>query len=198
MGNAAQEESCLAIKSVDKKPFTGPPKRIGKYKPRGHQPIENVPKTAEKTLCKECDCHHNGKCMWGTYKCFKYGGMGHKAGDCPNLKQPTTGRAYVMHDEQTEPDTMHIAGRILLAGVATYALLDSAATYSFISESLVKQLGILPVDVESEFRVTAPSGEHLVSTSMVKDVELKLKKNVIRADLIVLPMTEFDIILGMD
>ncbi|XP_073313505.1 uncharacterized protein [Primulina huaijiensis] len=38
----------------------------------------------------------------------------------------------------------------------------------------------------------------MVSSSMVKDVELKLQKNIIRAELIVLPMSEFDIILGMD
>ncbi|XP_073313444.1 uncharacterized protein [Primulina huaijiensis] len=110
--------------------------------------------------------------------------MGHKAGDCPKLKQPTTGRAYVIHAEQAEPDTTLIT--------------DSGATHSFISESFVKQLGILLVDVESGFRVTVPSGEHMVSNSMVKDVELKLQKNIIRADLMVIPMPEFDIILSMD
>ncbi|XP_075494734.1 uncharacterized protein LOC142532300 [Primulina tabacum] len=81
---------------------------------------------------------------------------------------------------------------------ATYALVDSGAMHSFISESFVKQLGILLVDIESGLRVTVPYGEHMVSTSVVKDVELKLQKNVIRADLIVLPMPGFDIILGMD
>ncbi|XP_075494680.1 uncharacterized protein LOC142532249 [Primulina tabacum] len=124
--------------------------------------------------------------------------MGHKAGDCPKLKQPTTGRAYVMNAKQAEPDTTLIIGRILLAGIATYALLDSEATHSFISESFVKKLRILPVDIESRFRITVPSGEHMVSSSVVKNVELKLQKNIIRADHIVLPMLEFDIILGMD
>ncbi|XP_075515476.1 uncharacterized protein LOC142550124 [Primulina tabacum] len=98
-----------------------------------------------------------------------------------------------MHAEQAEPDTT-----IITAGIAAYALLDFGATHSFISESFVKQLGILPVDVELGFRVTVPSGEHMVSSSMVKDVELKLQNNIILADLIVLPMPEFDIILEMD
>ncbi|XP_073270145.1 uncharacterized protein [Primulina huaijiensis] len=119
--------------------------------------------------------------------------MGHKAGDCPKLKQPTARRAYVMHAEQAEPDTT-----LITAGIATYALLDSGATHSFISESFVKELRILPVDVESGFRVTVPSAEHMISSSVVKDVELKLQKYIIRADLIVLPTPEFDIILGMD
>ncbi|XP_075473903.1 uncharacterized protein LOC142504952 [Primulina tabacum] len=92
----------------------------------------------------------------------------------------------------------HKAGRILLPGTTTYTLLDSGVTHSFISESFVKQLGIFPVKVESGFRVTVPSGEHMVSTSMIKDVGLKLQKNVVQADLIVLPMPEFDIILGID
>ncbi|XP_073317261.1 uncharacterized protein [Primulina huaijiensis] len=124
--------------------------------------------------------------------------MGHKAGYCPKLKQPTTRRAYVMHAEQAEPDTALITGRILLAGIATYALLDSGATHSFISESFVKKLRILPVDVESGFKVTVPSGEHMLSSSMVRNVQLKLQKNNIGADLIVLTMPEFDIILGMN
>ncbi|XP_073304523.1 uncharacterized protein [Primulina huaijiensis] len=132
------------------------------------------------------------------YKCFRCGGDRHKATDCLKQRQPVTGRAYVMHAEQAELDTTLITGRILLMGVATYALLDSGATHSFMSESFVKRLEILPEEVELGFRVTVPSGEHMISTSMVKDAELKLKKNVVRADLIVLPMHEFDIILGMD
>ncbi|XP_073309899.1 uncharacterized protein [Primulina huaijiensis] len=63
---------------------------------------------------------------------------------------------------------------------------------------LLQRLEILPEDVELGFRVTVPSGEHVVSTSLVKDVELKLPRNVVRADLIVWPMPEFDIILGME
>ncbi|XP_073025227.1 uncharacterized protein [Primulina eburnea] len=191
--NHAQQSS-----QQNKKPFTGKPKRPGQYKPQGQPPKENIPKTAEKSIWKECDHHHYGKCMWGRYKCFKCGGMRHKADDYPKLKQPTTRRAYMMNAEQAEPDTMLIIGRTLLPSVATYALLDSGATHSFIYESFVKKLGILLVDVEPGFRVTVPSSEHMVSTTMVKGVELKLQKNVIRADLIVLPIPEFDIILGMD
>ncbi|XP_073304095.1 uncharacterized protein [Primulina huaijiensis] len=124
--------------------------------------------------------------------------MGHKAADFSKYKQLATERGYVMHVEQAEPDTTLITGRILLAGVTTYTLLDSGAMHYFIYECFVKRLGILPMDVESGFRVTMPSGEHMVSTSMVKDVELKLQRNVVRANLIVLPMPEFDIILGIE
>ncbi|XP_073014546.1 uncharacterized protein [Primulina eburnea] len=109
-----------------------------------------------------------------------------------NLKQPATVRAYVMDAEQEEPDTT------LITGVATYALLDSGATHSFISESFVQRLGVLPGIKESGFRATVPLGEKMLSTSTMKDVELRLQKDIVRADLIVLPILEFNIILGID
>ncbi|XP_075500152.1 uncharacterized protein LOC142538740 [Primulina tabacum] len=158
-----------------KKSFTGPPKQPGQKKQQGQPPREA-----------------------GTYKCFKSGGSGHKAADLSKKKQPTTGKAYVMHAEQAEPETTLIIGRIFLADIDTYALLDSGATHSFIFESFVKRLKILPKNVESGFKVTVPSGEHMVSKSLVKDVEFKLQIIVVRAYQIVLPMPEFDIILGMD
>ncbi|XP_073025233.1 uncharacterized protein [Primulina eburnea] len=71
-------------------------------------------------------------------------------------------------------------------------------THSFISKSFVKKLGILPVDMESGFKVIVPSGEHMVFSSIIMYVEIKLQKIIIRADLIVLHIPEFDIILGMD
>lgn len=46
------------------------------------------------------------------------------------------------------------------------------------------------------YRVTVPSGEPMLSNRIVKDMDLRFQKNVARADLIVLPMPEFDIILG--
>ncbi|XP_075481149.1 uncharacterized protein LOC142521860 [Primulina tabacum] len=141
-------------------------------------------KTDERPLCKECNRYHYGKCMWGTYKCFRCGGMWHKSTDCPKHKQPATGRAYVMHAEKAE-------SKITL-------ITDSGATHCFIYVSFVKRLRNLPEDLESRFKVTVPSGKHMVSTSMVKDVELKFQRNFVRADLIVLPMPEFDIILGME
>ncbi|XP_073273269.1 uncharacterized protein [Primulina huaijiensis] len=70
----------------NKKPHTGPPKQQEPPKPQGQPPKGNIPKADEKPLCKECNRHHHGKCMWGTFKCFKCGELGHKAVDCPTFK----------------------------------------------------------------------------------------------------------------
>ncbi|XP_073318161.1 uncharacterized protein [Primulina huaijiensis] len=43
-----------------------------------------------------------------------------------------------------------------------------------------------------------PSGEKMLSSSVVRDVELEMQGHLVRADLIVLLMLEFEIIFGMD
>ncbi|XP_073041824.1 uncharacterized protein [Primulina eburnea] len=100
---------------------------------------------------------------------------GHKATDCPRNKGPITGMAYVMHAEEaeTEPDMT------LITGVATYALLDSGATHLFISETFVKRLNIIPEDMDLGFKVSIPSGDHMFTTSIVRNSELRLLKNAV-------------------
>ncbi|XP_075507654.1 uncharacterized protein LOC142544496 [Primulina tabacum] len=185
------------IKKFDEKKPQGQLKKPGQQKP---PQFEAAPKSEEKTLCKEFNCPNNGRCMWGSFKCFICKEEGYKAIDCPKKKGPTVGRAYVMHAKETEaePDMNLINGRIFISGVAVYALLDLGATHSFISETFVKQLKILPEDLDLGFRVSILSGDEMVTTSIMRNQELRLQKNVIQADLIVRPMPEFDIILGMD
>ncbi|XP_042437613.1 uncharacterized protein LOC122023536 [Zingiber officinale] len=95
----------------NKKSYTGPqkgqPGSQGQPKP---QQKAAAPNAEGKPLCKECNRQHYGKCMWGTYKCFVCGEDGHKAKDCPKKQQPVTGRAYVMHAKEAEPDTTLITG----------------------------------------------------------------------------------------
>ncbi|XP_073046070.1 uncharacterized protein [Primulina eburnea] len=182
------------------------PRQHGHQKPQGQfrrpqqqeqqRPPQSsrAPKPDDRQPCPQYSRFHFGKFMWGTFKGFVYGQEGHNVADCPRSQGPTTGRAYVMHAEEAEakPDST------LITGVATHALLDSGATYSFISESFVKGLGIIPVAMDSGFRVSIPSGEQIFTSQIVKRLELMLQKYTVHADLIVLPLPEFDIILGMD
>ncbi|KAG6523882.1 hypothetical protein ZIOFF_013769 [Zingiber officinale] len=86
-------------------------------------------------------------------------GDGHKDKEYPKLQESVIGRAFVMHAKEAEPDTTLVTSRISIVGVATYALLNSGATHSFISKVFVKRLGILPEDKGIGFKATGPSGE---------------------------------------
>uniref|UniRef100_UPI003C6DEA13 uncharacterized protein n=1 Tax=Henckelia pumila TaxID=405737 RepID=UPI003C6DEA13 len=91
-----------------------------------------------------------------------------------------------------------LAGKILVAGVATRALLYSGATHSFISEAFTRKRSIECEELFGGFTVTIPSEEELSTRNIVKNLELLLQGKSVSADLIVLPMLEFDMILGMD
>ncbi|XP_075473864.1 uncharacterized protein LOC142504907 [Primulina tabacum] len=97
--NRAQQAS-----QSNKKPYVGSPKQPEPPKPQGQPPRGNILNDDERPLCKECNRPHFGKCMWGTYKCFKYGDLGHKAKVCPKFQQPTAGRVYVMQAEEAEAE----------------------------------------------------------------------------------------------
>ncbi|XP_073121388.1 uncharacterized protein [Henckelia pumila] len=103
-----------------------------------------------------------------------------------------------MQAEEADPDTTLITGRIVVAGVANRALLDSGSTHSFISEAFTRKRSIECEELFGGFTVTIPSGEELSTSNMVKNLELLLQGQSVSSDLIMLPMPEFDLILGMD
>lgn len=85
--------------------FQGQQMPLGQPRQQGqHKTLQlAASKNGDKPLCKECNRPHSGKCMHGSFRCF-FCKEGHKAGDCPKKNQAVTGRAYVMHAEEAEPD----------------------------------------------------------------------------------------------
>ncbi|XP_073119722.1 uncharacterized protein [Henckelia pumila] len=188
-----------------KKQFTGPAKGPNPPRPQQRQQGQQRPQQKGATapnpggipLFKTCQKPHSGQCMYGTGVCYKCKLPGHIAMNCPNARN-IPGRVYVMQAEEADPDTSLITGKILVRGNSTYALLDSGATHLFISQKFVRWVGIIPEDAVTGYDVTLPSSEILTTSSVLNGVELELQGNPIRADLVVLPMSGFDLILGMD
>ncbi|XP_073137324.1 uncharacterized protein [Henckelia pumila] len=152
------------------------------------------------------------KRLAGAGVCFKCKKPGHMARECLELRRPMHSRVFVMQAEEADPDTTLItelvlfninlfsvvlitakANRIIVAGVATKALLDSGDNHSFISEAFTRKRGIEWEELFGGFTVTIPSGEELSTRNIVKNIELLLQGQSVSADLIVLPMPEFDL-----
>jgi predicted aspartyl protease len=76
-------------------------------------------------------------------------------------------------------------------------LFDSGATHSFISESLVSELGLHSSQTKDSF-VIATSGGRILSNTITKAVPLQLGSKTFLTNLIHLGLGDLDVILGMN
>jgi hypothetical protein len=76
-------------------------------------------------------------------------------------------------------------------------LFDSRATHSFISESLVRKLGLHSCHTKDSF-VVATAGGRILSSTLTKAVPLQLGSKTFLTNLIHLGLGGLDVILGMN
>ncbi|XP_042472473.1 uncharacterized protein LOC122055157 [Zingiber officinale] len=163
------------------------------------QAVEGTGVRAEnKVRCSKCEKIHAGQCLTGTDACYMCKKSGHFARECPLLTEPTKGRVFAMTQEQVDLNTAIITGMIYIANIPARVLIDSGATHSFISEAYLTKLGVIPERMVAGYSVSLPSGEELHSNRMVKNCQMMMQDHMVGARFIVLEMTEFDVILGMD
>ena len=175
---------------------------------QGKRPrIDQGTPTAGLLQCKLCGKNHIGECRRAARLCFICGKSGHFIKDCPKAasdqKKPG-GRLYAMTGTETdtgletEADPSIITGEILISGIIAHALIDSGSTHSHASLTFVRRLG-RPIDqMSTPFGATLPSGEVMYSDNILKACSVMVVDRELFADLIVLDMNDYEIILGLD
>ncbi|XP_010527705.1 PREDICTED: uncharacterized protein LOC104805008 [Tarenaya hassleriana] len=101
-----------------------------------------------------------------------------------------------IHLDGAEADA--IAGILRLYRVPCYTLFDTGATHSFVSMNIVERIGIGDIDPMSNFTVCTPTGEALTVQETLRGVPLDICDRQLTADLIVVPIGVYDLILDMD
>ena len=91
-----------------------------------------------------------------------------------------------------------VTGIFPVSTTYVYALFDPGATHSFISSNFAKKHNFKFEPMESELRVDTPVGGVVVTDSVCKSCVVKIADRELLADLTLLEMWDFDIILGMD
>ena len=99
-------------------------------------------------------------------------------------------------EAQVDPDSL--TGIIIVFGEPARVLFDSGASRSFISSSFALHADRELTPLKSRLVVTTPLGEGILRTSVFKGCEILVEGVVLKANLIPLEMTDFDVILGMD
>ena len=95
-------------------------------------------------------------------------------------------------------EQQNLEGTLLLFNSQVKVLFDTGATNSFVSFKIVRRLGLIPQTLDNALNAVSPLGATVKLGKVCKDCTLTLEDKNLLAELIVLPMKEFDVILGFD
>ena len=91
-----------------------------------------------------------------------------------------------------------VTGTISLFDTDAHVLVDSGATHSFISQEFIERVGIEMRPTECSMVVSLPTGDSLIVNRVYRGSKVTITSHEFEADLIILDIHDFDIILGMD
>ncbi|XP_075479405.1 uncharacterized protein LOC142520288 [Primulina tabacum] len=77
-------------------------------------------------------------------------------------------------------------------------LIDTGATHSFMSEIFLRSLNVVPSYEPLWYSILLPSRDEIWPSSILKVFTVQVNEKIYFADLIIIPMLTFDVILGVD
>ena len=108
------------------------------------------------------------------------------------------GRVYAVTPQVESVDRPVIQGTFLLSRLWVRVLFDFGVSYSFITASVVIELGLEVETLEKPLYVSSPLGIRARIRMICQDCELEISGTLLTADLRIMDMSKFDVILGMD
>ena len=155
--------------------------------------------------------------MAGTQRCYRCGQEGHIVVNCtakdtdthPNplravketdqpVKPQAQARAYASISKDTGRFDTVVTGTLSILGHYAFTLFHYGSTHSFISMPFLAQAEFELVPLLHEFFVSTPAGVDLIARDRIKNGLVIVADQTLSVDLIVVNMTNFDVILGMN
>nr|KYP33123.1 Gag polyprotein [Cajanus cajan] len=142
--------------------------------------------------------------------CFSCQENAHKANECPKNKKGTTevggstsepratGRVFALSGAKATQFEDLIQGMCFINGTPLIVLYDSGATHSFISHACVSKLKLPVSSLSFELIVETPTGGSVSTSYVCLKCPLSIDGINFMVDLICLPLSQLDVILGMD
>ena len=107
-------------------------------------------------------------------------------------------RVFTVTQQEADASPDVITGTISVYDHDAYASVDPGATHSFISVPFTERHQIESQPIDGRMVVFVPNGDIMVSERIVPGSRLVIQNKDFPADLIVLGIHDFDIVLGMD
>jgi hypothetical protein len=153
-------------------------------------------------LYKKCNRVHWGPCRMATETYYQCGQFGHFNKDCVGKGvahkplAPTQVYALVLGEPEGGSEVM--IGTTLILGFETSVLFDLGANHSFVSIMFIRLSRLVVRTLKPSLVVTTPVGKTTVCKHVVCECPISICGRVLPANLVVLPMFNYDVILGMD
>ena len=100
------------------------------------------------------------------------------------------------HDADTAPNVM--TGMISVFDRDAHILIDLEARHSFISMGFISNVNVESQPIDCSIVVSLPTGDSRLAESVYMDSRVIIGGQEFMADLILLDIHDFDVILGMD
>ena len=159
----------------------------------GHKVSECKDKVLKPIFCVICKQrgHHQSECK---EKPRENGyGNGSSFG-----KGKATARVFALQQEES-PTVDTLAGILLVSARDAFCLVDTGATHTCISEEFMSSCGLNAVLLSDvSLCVSTPLGSGVVLDKVCKNVDVMLSDVHLPVDMLVLPISDFDVILGMN
>ena len=110
----------------------------------------------------------------------------------------TQARVFTVTRQEADASLDVIIGMISVYDHDAYALVDPGVTHSFISMPFTERHQIESQPIDGRMVVSVPNGDTMISERTVLGSKLVIQNKDFPADLIVLGIHDFDIVLGMD
>jgi hypothetical protein len=116
----------------------------------------------------------------------------------PGGQQRVQGRAYALTSDEAAASPTAVTGILPVCGFSAFVLIDSGSTHSIASVEFASRLVDVPRSFACEFVFSTPAGLDLCSRQCLIGCDVVVGKHSLPVDLIVLGITDFDVVLGMD
>ena len=113
-------------------------------------------------------------------------------------RQRTQGKVFSMNASEAVESEELIRGKCIVKDRLLDVLYDSGATHSFISLDCVKILNLPVSSLPYDLEIATPTNKSVTTSHVCLNCSLLIKDKEYSADLIYLPLTQLDIIVGMD
>ena len=118
--------------------------------------------------------------------------------EASNVVRPLVqARVYAITHHEASAAPQVITGMVSLCERRVCALIDPGVTHSFIAYELADSLKLLYEDMDVALCVRTPLGENVIVKRECRDCVIQIGGARLRVDLVVMPLQDFELILGM-